>query len=224
MKTANFLSLASLIAIGLFAQVGCSTPSVGDLGDNASADSNGDDDDDDDDSTPSKTSKSSKSSSSSSNTASDVTPTSPTNTAGTTTPTGGDACTTCLSANAKAVNFDSCVIKCQDEQCETACLNSSGCNNDAACQSTLQQCASACGEGDPGTDPGTGTTPTTGGDDPCLSCVGGTNSPAGRYITCSDNCQDEQCDDNCFNSACGGQEDACDSTLQGCEQQCFGGQ
>ena len=45
--------------------------------------------------------------------------------------------------------------------------------------------------------------------------------PAAQYWQCSENCQDMQCDDNCwFGSACGQQEQACVQSLESCDQQC----
>lgn len=221
MKTANFLSLSAFIVLaGLVANVGCSTPAVGDLDDSSSAESEGDDDDDDSTTTKKKSTKT---------TSNDEDTTAPTNTADDTTTddtttdpgTGGDACTTCLSANAKAVKFDDCAINCQDQACADKCMTTSGCGADQACQSTLQECDSACQGGeDPGTDPGTD--PGQGGDE-CFTCLG--SSKATGYIECIDQqqCQDQQCDDQCFDQACAGSEQSCDSKLQQCEQQCFGG-
>ncbi len=44
--------------------------------------------------------------------------------------------------------------------------------------------------------------------------------PAATYWTCSANCQNQQCDDNCWNPTCGQNEQACESALDTCATQC----
>jgi len=44
--------------------------------------------------------------------------------------------------------------------------------------------------------------------------------PAAQYWTCSAVCQDQNCDDNCWNQSCGQNEQACESALDQCASQC----
>lgn len=215
MKTANLLSLSTFIVLaGLMTSVGCSTPAVGDLDESNSADSTGDDDDDD--STTSKKTTKSKTT----NDDEDDTMANTADDEDTTTTTGGDQCDSCLSANASAKKYAQCASSCNDEQCDDDCFENSGCASDQSCESTLDQCASACGQEGDDDDLGDDDDD-LGGDDPCFQCLG--NSAAAQYIECSDQCTNAKCDDKCFDQACGSNPDACESKLDSCEQECFGG-
>jgi hypothetical protein len=47
---------------------------------------------------------------------------------------------------------------------------------------------------------------------------------ANKYVQCSMTCQDQTCDDSCFNQFCGNTANACDNALKRCDQQCGGAQ
>jgi hypothetical protein len=67
------------------------------------------------------------------------------------------------------------------------------------------------------------TDPTTPPSDDPLVCFDqcAASGPAAQYWSCSANCQDMQCDDNCwFQSQCGQNEDACIQALDACNAQC----
>ncbi len=72
---------------------------------------------------------------------------------------------------------------------------------------------------DPGTppvDPGTPPSDPMACFDQCAA-----TGPAAQYWSCSESCQDQQCDDNCWFQSCGGaQEDACIQALDTCNDQC----
>ncbi|MBX3258517.1 MAG: hypothetical protein KIS78_21070 [Labilithrix sp.] len=47
------------------------------------------------------------------------------------------------------------------------------------------------------------------------------SGPAAQYWSCSETCQNQQCDDNCWFQSCGGaQEQACMDALDACDAQC----
>lgn len=66
----------------------------------------------------------------------------------------------------------------------------------------------------------TPTTPTPGADpEACMNqCAAA--GPAAQYWTCSANCKDQACDDNCWNPTCGQNAQACESSLDACATQC----
>ena len=78
------------------------------------------------------------------------------------------------------------------------------------------------------TPPPADTTPPPDPSDP-MACFDqcAANGPAAQYWSCSESCQDERCDDNCWFQSCGGaQEQACIQALDTCDDQCgnpFGG-
>ena len=66
-------------------------------------------------------------------------------------------------------------------------------------------------------------TPTTtpAGGDPMMcmdTCAAA--GPAAQYWTCSASCQDQACDDTCWNTSCGQNQQACESALDTCASQC----
>lgn len=66
-------------------------------------------------------------------------------------------------------------------------------------------------------------TPAPGGDpQACMdTCAAG--GPAAQYWSCSAKCQDQACDDNCWNPTCGANAQACDNALNTCAAQCGAG-
>jgi hypothetical protein len=69
----------------------------------------------------------------------------------------------------------------------------------------------------------TPTTPVPGGDpQACMDqCAAG--GPAAQYWSCSANCKDQACDDNCWNPTCGNNSQACENALNACDAQCGAG-
>ena len=63
-------------------------------------------------------------------------------------------------------------------------------------------------------------TPAPGGDPQACMDQCAAAGPAAQYWTCSAKCQDQQCDDNCWNPTCGKNEQACESALDTCATQC----
>jgi hypothetical protein len=52
----------------------------------------------------------------------------------------------CIQKDPKAVQIDSCQMKCQDEQCAMSCEQQAGCQDEScAAIGTLDQCAQQCG-------------------------------------------------------------------------------
>jgi hypothetical protein len=63
-------------------------------------------------------------------------------------------------------------------------------------------------------------TPTPGGNpEQCMDQCAATG-PGAQYWSCSAVCQDQQCDDNCWNQSCAQNEQACGSALDACANQC----
>ena len=74
------------------------------------------------------------------------------------------------------------------------------------------------------TTPPTTTTPTPvpvpgGTPQVCMDQCAATG-PAAQYWTCSAKCQDQACDDACWNRTCGANAQACESALGMCSTQC----
>lgn len=216
MKSANLLSLSAIIVLtGLVASVGCAAPptSLEEGEKDKSAASKGAKDDDDkapsEPKTKPKTTPASATPTSSTPAATPITPAAPAGTGGT--------CAACLGANAQAKAFIACSDACTDDACEDACFETSCGAAPEACDTSLDACEAQCsGDGVEESDipPGEG----DGAD--CLACVG--TGPAAQFITCSDACTDDACDEQCFETSCGANPDACESKLDQCEQACFG--
>ena len=76
---------------------------------------------------------------------------------------------------------------------------------------------------DPAAPPATPTTPAPGGDPQACMDQCAATGPAATYWTCSAKCQDQACDDNCWNPTCGQNAQACESALDTCATQCGAG-
>lgn len=213
--TVTVLILSSVV-------IACSAPAVSTLSgqDNLTGDSDGKSKSKDTPTTPARA----------------TTPTAAPTTVPTTTTTSGTTPITSASSvpcfaqcastkGAKEAAYANCTAVCQDQTCDDNCWNISGCAAAGQeCDTALAPCDQQCPQSLSTTTPGLPSTglPTTG--DRCSECLRAKGVQVTAYDNCSMACQDQTCDDTCWNtSGCAANEQLCNSAFDACAQQCGGG-
>lgn len=122
----------------------------------------------------------------------------------------------CVASLPAAASYLTCAIQCQDETCDGQCFQTKCGTQADACDQTLRGCDAQCAGSGTTTNPGT----PAGDPQQCMDTCARRGVTL-QYWQCGDNCQDQQCDEQCWNQFCGGTNaQACEQQMMSCESQC----